>query len=386
MTLTLTNREVRQLWLEATGLLSEPPEALDLIDLIKRLGFVQLDSIQNVSRAHHHVLWSRRADYREAHLDELLKARGHVFEHYTHDASILPIDMYPMWRRRIRRLQKRIDGASWHDPDEVAEWREVILARIRSEGVLSTSDFDSGNSGNKKVWSKPPHKRVLDYLWYTGVLTTSHREQFRKVYDLTERVVPEALMQTVVSDKEQIAWLCRAALERLVVGSPRDIRAFWDAADRKEVQAWIAASGEAVVPVSWETSEGEPVAGYALSDILERLERPRSMPSRMKIINPFDPVVRDRKRLQQMFGFDYKLEVFVPEAKRQWGYYVYPLLEGDRFVGRVEAKADRRNLSLNVINLWKEDGVTWGKGREQRLAAELRRFARFAGLDTVTWP
>jgi uncharacterized protein YcaQ len=382
---TLDNRTMRRLWLDTNDLLASSSGPLDIVAIIKKLGFVQLDTIQNVSRAHHHILWSRHPRYREPMLDELLGAREHLFEHFTHDASVLPMDMYPMWARKFKRMKTKLDGASYHRPDLIRDWQDVLIARITAEGPLSTKDFNSDIKRAKQAWSRPPHKLVLDYLWYAGTLATSHREKFHKFYDLAERVIPEQYLDAGLSEADQVDWLCRAALMRLAVGSAKEIKDFWDAKDIGEVKSWIEANQEAVIPVKWETDNGAWITSYALADIEDRIAQISSVPSRMKIINPFDPAVRDRARLKSIFGFDYRLEVFVPAAKRQWGYYVYPLLEGDRFVGRIEAKADRKAKCLQVLNFWPEDGIKWGNGRKARLAAELARFARLADLDTVKW-
>lgn len=386
MVLTLDNRTMRRLWLDTNDLLASPSRPLDIVAIVKKLGFVQLDTIQNVSRAHHHILWSRNPKYREPMLDELLGAREHLFEHFTHDASILPMDMYPMWRRRYKRLKSQIERASYHKPERIKDWKALLIERIRKEGPLSTKDFDSKIKGEKEVWSRPPHKNVLDYLWYTGTLATSHREKFTKFYDLAERVIPEEYQQAGLSEAEQVNWLCHAALERLAVGSMQEIKEFWDAKDVKEVKSWIEEKQDAVIPVKWQTDSGAWLTSYALEDVTDRIEQIPTASTRMKIINPFDPAVRNRKRLMSIFGFDYKLEVFVPAAKRRWGYYVYPLLEGDRFVGRIEAKADRKAGCLNVLNFWPEDGIKWGSRRQEKLEAELARFARLADLDNVNWP
>jgi len=401
--LTIDNRTMRRLWLDTNDLLSSSSGSLDIVAIIKKLGFVQLDTIQNVSRAHHHILWSRHQTYREPMLDELLGAREHLFEHFTHDASVLPMEMYPMWERRFRRMKAKLDGASYHRPEQIADWKDILIERITAEGPLSTKDFASGSTGDrkingdrkitgdskingkKKVWSRPPHKQVLDYLWYSGTLATSHREKFTKFYDLAERVIPEQFRDAGISEAEQVDWLCCAALARLAVGSMKEIKEFWDAKDVREVKSWIEENQKSVIPVKWETDRGEWVSSYALADIEDRIQKLPSASSRMKIINPFDPAIRDRNRLKSMFGFDYRLEVFVPAAKRRWGYYVYPLLEGDRFVGRIEAKADRKAKCLNVLNFWPEGDIKWGLGRNARLEAELVRFARLADLNIVKW-
>jgi uncharacterized protein YcaQ len=383
--LTLDNRTMRRLWLHTNGLLAMQNGPLDVMAIIEKLGFVQLDTIQNVSRAHHHILWSRHQKYREHMMDELLEAKGHIFEHFTHDASVLPVSMYPMWRRRFARMQAWREGSSYFNPKHVKDWKDDLLERITAEGPLSTKDFNSKKLSDE-AWSRPPHKQVLEHLWYSGELATSHRQKFHKYYDLAERVVPDPIRATKLSDEEQIDWLCRAALERLSVATAKEIKEFWEAKDTAEVKTWMAANEAELVPVEWQTSEGDWVAAYAPADIEMRIKKLPAPSSRMKIINPFDPATRNRTRLKAMFGFDYKLEVFVPEAKRRWGYYVYPLLEGDKFVGRIEAKADRKAGCLNVLNLWAEDGVKWGAGRKEKLGAELLRFAGLAELKAVNWP
>ena len=388
MALTLDNRTMRRLWLDTNGLLSPasgPSGPVDVVAIIKKLGFVQLDSIQNVSRAHHHILWSRDERYREPMMDELLSAREHLFEHFTHDASVLPTDMYPMWQRRFKRMKAWYDKSSYHNPEQVSDWQDILLERITAEGPLSTRDFASKTKAEKKTWSRPPHKQVLDYLWYAGILATSHREKFHKFYDLAERVIPAQYQRAEVPEAEQINWLCQAALERLAIGTTKEIKDFWAATDAEEVKSWVEANKKTVMPVKWETNSGEWVNSHALAGIEDRIEKIAVTPTRMKIINPFDPAVRDRNRLKAIFGFDYKLEVFVPAAKRRWGYYVYPILEGDRFVGRVEAKADRKRKCLNVLNFWPEDGIKWGARRKKKLDAELAKFAKLAELDIVRW-
>jgi uncharacterized protein YcaQ len=151
------------------------------------------------------------------------------------------------------------------------------------------------------------------------------------------------------------------------------------------VKAWSAKNAKRLVPVEVETNDGDWFPSIAPADIEERLANTPSPTSRLRILNPFDPAIRDRSRLMRLFGFDYTIEIFVPAAKRRWGYYVYPLLEGDRFVGRIELKADRNAGTLTFDRLWVEDGVQWTGPREAKLAAELDRMARFVGVDDVIW-
>lgn len=380
--LRIANRDARRLWLHAQGLSAAPTGALDLRAMVTRLGLVQLDTIQVVSRAHHHILWSRNQSYREPMLNQLMARDRAVFEHFTHDASVLPIEMYPMWRRRFTQLGERVKGWEWHKGMLDERGRNSILDRIRDEGPLSTHAFDTKLEGEKAMWRRPPHKLSLDYMWYAGVLSTSHRDGVIKYYDLTERVIPQHLREDVRSDEQQIDWLCRAALDRMAFGSEGDIQRFWAAVTLPEAKAWTAAQDD-LVPVEIETAQGAVVKAWGAPDIEERLEAAPSPTSRLRILNPFDPVIRDRSRLSRLFGFDYTIEIFVPAAKRVWGYYVYPLLEGDRFVGRMEVRADRKAGRLLVDRLWVEPGVKWTDARDTKLAAELERMARFVGVEEV---
>jgi uncharacterized protein YcaQ len=383
--LRISNRHARRLWLDAQGLASPPTGPLDALGIIRRLGFVQLDTIQVVARAHHHILWSRNHKYREPILDRLLRQRA-LFEHFTHDASVLPVEFYPFWRRRFRQLEARVRTWEWHRGMLDEAGRAAIKARIAAEGPLSTKAFDTRLEGKREMWTRPPHKLALDYMWYAGELSTSHRRNFTKYYDLVERVIPDHIRADDRPDEEQVDWLCRGALERLAFGTQGDIQRFWAAVTPSEVKAWTSARRDQLVAVEIEGCDGSWRPALANAGIEERLRAAPPPASRLRLLNPFDPVVRDRARLERLFGFDYRIEIFVPAHKRRWGYYVYPLLEGDRFVGRIEVKADRSAGKLIVGRLWPEPGLVWRSGRQARLGAELARLARFVGVREVVWP
>ncbi len=383
--LKISNRDARHLWLHAHGLGTAPTGGPDPYSLVHALGFVQLDSIQVVSRAHHHILWSRNQTYREAKLGTLLARDRLVFEHFTHDASVLPMAFLPMWQRQFRRMKAKVERSSWHGTALEEIDLTAIRNRIADEGPLSTHAFDTKIDGPREMWRRPPHKVGLDYLWYAGELATCHRDGFTKVYDLAERVFPEDLRLQEVADADQITWLCREALHRIGFGTLAEIRKFWDATDVPEVAAWAERDAACTVPVDIQSADGTWTKAVACADIEARLTSLTPPTSRLRILNPFDPAIRDRVRLKRLFGFDYTVEMFVPEAKRQWGYYVYPLLEGSRFVGRIEAKANRSDGTLNVLNLWFEPGIATTPNRLDKLDSELVRLCRLAGLDRVQW-
>ena len=354
--------------------------------MIEALGFVQLDTIRVVSRAHHHILWTRNQNYREPMLNHLLQDERGIFEHFTHDASVLPMSFYPMWQRQFRRMEEKVRGWEWHRGMLDAKGRNAIKERIHLEGPLSTEAFDTKvPKKTKKMWARPPHKLALDYMWYAGELATSHRINFKKHYDLAENVFPENLRNTHHTEDEQIDWLNEAALDRLGFGSEGDIQRFWAAVSRKEVSQWAANTPRALVPAQIQAADKTWHDVWARADIETQLAKTPAPTTRLRILNPFDPAIRDRKRLARLFGFDYTVEMFVPAAKRQWGYYVYPLLEGDRFIGRCEIKADRKAGTLNVLKLWTEPGVRWSDARAAKLDAELARLTKLACVEETCW-
>jgi len=385
MPLKIDNKTARRLWLSTTGLAQTPTGPLDVLQTIKNLGFVQLDTIRNVTRAHHHILWSRNQNYREPMLWELLAKDRSVFEHFTHDASILPVEYYPMWTRQFGRIAAKL-GKSWDIFSDLSEAEhQEIKSRIEREGPLCTKAFTAPPKTSKAMWVRPPHKKALDYMWYCGELTTSHRDKFIKYYDLAHRVIPGEHFDQDHHDDAQIDWLCGAALDRLAFGTIGDVKRFWDATEIAEVKAWSDANAKSHIPVDIQSRDGSWNAMLAPADIEHRLETLGAPTSRLRLINPFDPAIRDRDRLKRLFGFDYKIEIFVPAAKRIWGYYIYPMLESDRFIGRVDLKADRKQGELIVQQIWLEPKVKWTQARARKLDAELDRLSRFIGVDEIKW-
>ncbi len=379
----LSNKQMRHLWVAKNHLSKTPTGQFDLLDIIKKLGFVQLDTILNVSRAHHHILWSRNQNFRSHMLDDLLAERGKIFEHFTHDASILPVEFYPMWQKQFKRKKTNLSASNYYKSLPKPKERAQMKARIVDEGPLSTHAFDTKITGQKQMWARPPHKIALDYMWYIGELSTSHRHNFHKYYDLTERVIPQQILATKMDEISQINALCEHAFTRLGIATHKQIRDFWEACHIKEVKQWFETNSNNLIEVEWHGANGTLYQAFAHKNMINSLDAIPKPSSRMRILNPFDPMIRDRDRLKNIFGFEYKIEIFVPEKKRKYGYYVYPLFEADKFVGRIELKANRKSKTLNVVNFWEEAGIRWSINRYKKLESELQRFAAFAGLKTV---
>jgi uncharacterized protein len=378
MTLTISNRDARRLWV-AQNLIGTRQR--DAREIIRALGFLQIDTIRNVARAQDHILWTRLPGYREEQVWRLLKAR-HLFEHFTHDASLIPTEVLPYWSRRFRVLGARTARSSWFHSGLAQDEIRAIHDRIAAEGPLSTHAFDTRHDGPKEMWARPPHKKALDQMWYAGTLATAHREAFVKFYDLGARVFPGGIDHGH-SDGDQIGWLHARAIDALGFATGSELYKFWAATTPAEVKHWTASAD--LVPVAIETASGASYKALAVPDIATRLAEAPEPGQRVRLINPFDPAVRDRDRLERLFGFAYRNEMFVPKAQRVFGYYVYPLLEGLRFIGRIELKADRDAGALRVTGYWPEPGLRPSKARAARIEAELDRFRRFAGLERVDW-
>ncbi|MDK1375725.1 MULTISPECIES: winged helix-turn-helix domain-containing protein [unclassified Sinorhizobium] len=388
MTIRLSNRDARRIFLAKQGLSAAPQRALGkegLLKLIRDLGFVQVDSIATVERAHHQILFSRNQTYRREHLTELLEKDGELFEHWTHDASIIPSAFFIYWKHRFKWESETL-RERW------LKWRgegfddgcEETYERIVSDGAVMARDLKMDGHVSGGWWNWHPSKTALEVLWRQGRLAIARRENFQKVYDLTERVIPPQHYEGEVGHAEFIDWACRSALDRLGFATHGEIAAFWDLVSPDEAKAWVAAHRDELSEVLIESANGgKPRASYALSGFPDNLGDIAEPPGRIRVLSPFDPLLRDRNRTERLFGFFYRIEVFVPEAKREYGYYVFPLIEGDRLIGRIDMKADRKLGRLDVRRLWLEPGVRVSSGRMEKLAAELDRIARFTGVEDV---
>jgi uncharacterized protein YcaQ len=394
---TVKPEEARLLLMGAQGLLEDPERAAthaSLARLVERMGFVQLDSINVVERAHHLTLASRLDGYRAEHLSRLLERDRRLFEHWTHDASAVPTKWFAHWKPRFESSRVRIlDRSSWWRQrmgDGYGRVVKHVRERIGREGPLRSQDFEhERRDGAAGWWEWKPQKAALEFLWRTGELTIVRREGFQKVYDLTERALPEQHAAPRPTEQEHIEWACSTALERLVVATPKELSEFWDAIDIESAKGWCetAAREGRVTPVMVESLDGsKPRAAFAVNDWKRRLSKLPAPPARTRLLSPFDPVLRDRARARRLFGFDYRFEAFVPGPKRVHGYYVLPVLEGDRLVARLDPKFERREGLLKVHRVYWEPSVRVTRQRRKELERALARLAAFIGAEKFSLP
>jgi uncharacterized protein YcaQ len=382
--LELSNADARRVFLHVHGLSHDPAaQPHDTMAAIENLGFVQLDSIQTVARAHHHILASRDDAYKPAELARLQHDAKLVFEHWTHDASVIPMAFYPHWRPRFARARQKLRDHNWW-AERLGSKRILkrVLDRIATEGPLPARAFDDpGTTGEMWGWSRS--KTALEALWHSGALAIARREGFEKIYDLAERVIPPDLHGIAHPKAATVDWACRAALSRLGFATPREIANFWALIPFEDVTRWIARNRRHLIDVRLQDADGRHSTALALPTLEALRDAAPPAPPIMRALNPFDPAIRDRKRLKRLFGFDYTIEIFVPEAKRKFGYYVYPLLDGDRFVGRVDAKADRPANALKLRQMWLETGVKPDPAFKARRQAALAGLARIGHVKTI---
>ncbi|MBN9669916.1 winged helix-turn-helix domain-containing protein [Roseibium aggregatum] len=384
------NAQARRLFLQKHGLCAAPKgpgKGEDLSSVIDGLGFVQVDSINTVARAHHMILAARRPAYKEKFLKHQLERDRLLFEHWTHDASVVPMAFFPHWRLRFKRDRDWLIGRwrNWRR-NGFEEKFEAVRKKIEQHGpVTSATVGEEEQRSSGGWWDWHPSKTALEFLWRTGELAVCGRNGFQKVYDLTERVIPASHLDVRFDAEETIDWAARSALERLGFATSGEIAAFWDLITPQEAKSWCQAAlaRAEIAEAEIECDDGSLRKVFAFPASLETLDTLPDPPARVRILSPFDPALRDRKRTERLFGFSYRIEIFVPEAKRQYGYYVFPVLEKDRLIGRIDMKALRAEDRLQVRAFWPEKGVRMSKGRLARLEAELGRMARFAGCSDI---
>lgn len=355
---TISLLDARRIALRAQGLTSEMQpfgagkEAV--LSAIQHLGYVQIDTISVVQRAHHHVLWSRLPEYRPELLHSLHEQDRSVFEYWNHAASYLPMRDFryslPMMRR-YRREGHWSEGSS-----DMKAAKRRLLQNIRGNGPLLLRDVES-----KKLisswWNAPPSKierRALHELWMSGQVMVRQRQGFQKVFDLTENVIPPGTQQTLPTKREVAEFHILRGLRALGIARTAELHYLHDAERAgavKSVLQKLLKQGT-VCEVRIDAFPETPC--YVLPNALPGVGSP--VGNRVHILSPFDNMVIQRQRLRWLFNYDYLIECYVPAAKRIFGYFVLPILWGDRFIGRVDMKADRTRSRLLIQNIAFENG------------------------------
>ncbi len=342
------NPRLRRLAVSAQGLGTLNPFGKGksaVLKAIERLGYVQIDTISVVERAHHHVLFSRVPDYQTEHLETLLRT-GRIFEYWHHAASFLPMRDYRFALPRMAQFKQ--GDERWirsRDRDEMKR----TLERIRAEGPLRSRDFSESAQPRAGWWDWKPSKKALEQLFMEGELMVTSRDGFEKTYDLTERVLPSWVNTASPTLAELAGHLVDTTLASHGCAQPPTFthlrRGF---PLRKAVEKVLSEKVEAGLLTRLQTDDGQT---WLIPCNLWETRLPTMRRPAVTILSPFDNSVIHRNRGQRLFNFDYVIECYVPEPKRRFGYFCLPLLLGDTFIGRLDAKAHRREQRLELKHL-----------------------------------
>ena len=394
---TLSLRGARRLALARAGLLSPEPTGLPrrarghgptafsaAHAVIRRFGYLQLDTVSVAgARSHSIVLLSRLEGLDPAVGEELLRPGAPLFEYWGHEASWIPLALYPAFEFRRREFRHH---PWWGDivgkhPKVAADLRR----RIREEGPLRSSEMEGRSS--RGWWDLSAAKRVAAALWSSGELAIRERRGFQRTYDLAERVIPEELRRRPLATAEAFDVLLLTALDGHGWASAGTLAATWRlrncAPQLKAALRRLQEKG-AIVPCGLESRGGAPARGWIRPADLElaaRLETARPRGDRGVLLSPFDPLLWDRARVARLFGFEALLEIFKPAPQRQYGYYCLPVLAGEHLVARVDLKAERTRKNLRVLSTHYEDAGPARAARDrQAMRAAVLRYAAALGL------
>jgi uncharacterized protein YcaQ len=392
-----TKKIARRLTVERQGLTSKPKTATkdDVYTVIDRLGCLQIDTISVVERAHHVTLWSRLGPHEKATLNELASEDRRLFEYWAHAACYVPMKDYrffisPMRMREgemLERLERWGGRAGGVNPEILDE----VLARVKAEGPLATKDFEQRRKGpSKGWWDWKPAKVALEVLYGAGLLMVSHRENFQRQYDVAERVLPPGVDTSEPTEEERVKHYITRTMGSLGLVKPADVRGYYTPSYArykmysKQLPALMEEMDDDGEAVRYEV-EGERQPYYCLPEDADRFDDLSDGLGHtdVNLLNPFDNVLWDKRRVESLFGFTAKLEAYTPAPQRKYGYYYLAILYRDRLVGRIIPKMDRKNRKLIINSTWHETWFKPDESFENGFSETLESFSNFNGADEI---
>lgn len=366
-----------------------------MVDVFRDLGCVQLDPISAVARSHQLVLWSRLGAYAEDELRSLLWKDGSLFEYWAHAASIVRTEDYPLHHYKMRHYVVDDDSAwgkrmqKWLE--EYAPMREMILTRLREEGAMFSRDFDDDSPRHTNhVWySGRMVPRMLDYLWTRGEIMVAGRKGNQRQWDLAERVLPEWTPREVWEPDKVCYEAAQIAIRALGVARDTHIKRHFTRnryPNLPEILGQLV-QHQLIEPVNVINDEGTTLAGtwYMHTDdipLLDALQNGAWKP-RTTLLSPFDNLICDRERTETLWDFVFRIEIYVPKDKRQYGYYVLPILHGDRLIGRIDPKFNKRTKTLEIFNVFAEPDAPDDSATLNAIRENVASLAAFIGAESV---
>jgi len=366
---SLSIQQARKLVLLSQKVLPEKQagSAIDAtLSIIEHLGYIQIDTISVIQRAHHHTLWNRNPRYTISYLDKLVTEQK-VFEYWSHAAAYLPMNDFRYSLPRKRAIKEGTQDHWWQRDEKLMAY---VLKRIADEGPLMAKDFE--HTDKTGDWQTKPAKQALEYLFMQGELMIASRQNFHKVYDLTERVLPDGIDTTMPSEEEYARFLITQYLTANGLGLASEIVYLL-----KNTKPLVAHTLKEMYSSSelLQVKVGNEVY-YALPNALKLLSKPLSR-KKLKILSPFDNFLIQRKRMHALFNFDYQIECYVPAPKRTFGYFSLPIVWDGKLVARMDCKADRKESVLHILHIALEDHLGKTEAFSLALWKELRAFMKF---------
>ncbi|MFD6114979.1 winged helix-turn-helix domain-containing protein [Streptomyces yangpuensis] len=363
-TVSLSADDARRIALRAQGFLGAPDRRGGVRGVLRHLGAVQLDTISVLARSHELIPYARLGAVGRDSVEKAYWTERHAFEYWSHAACILPIEEWPHFAFRRRANRER--GHRWHILEDKQHSTRAVLDRLRTDGPLTSTELGGAKNGGEWFeWSET--KIAVEWLLDTGEVVCSERRGWKRVYDLPERAVPDALLHDDLDDRECLRRLVALAGRSLGVGTRADI-ADYHRLKGEQFDAVVEDSG--LVPVE---VEGWSKPAWADPSALATAPRGRH---RTTLLSPFDSLVWDRPRTERIFGFTHRLEAYVPKPKRIHGYFAMPLLAGGRLQGRVDPAREGRTLVARQLSLTSPAAVA-------PMARALREAAEWVGCDAV---
>ncbi|MEZ5042154.1 MAG: crosslink repair DNA glycosylase YcaQ family protein [Saprospiraceae bacterium] len=378
---TISLKQAHQLILNCQGLSGQPkPKGIDgTRQVIRQVGYIQIDTIAVIERAHHHILSSRVAGYQPAYLQALEEDRS-IFEYWAHAASYLPMAHY---RFSLPRKQDFQTGKEqWFKRD--AKTLKYVLDRIIAEGPLMSKDFKpetTKSTTNGMDWARNPMNMALRQLFMQGKIMISGRQGFQKIYDIPERVLPPDTDTSMPSPSEYMRHLIERDLQAHGLLKAKEM-GYLLKGTSKLIQQTLQEMVEAKALVETKVEGQGQSIYYSKPTFLESLDTLK-VNKQLHILSPFDNLLIQRKRTEELFNFNYTLECYVPAPKRKVGYFSLPLLYGNQFVGQIDLKADRKTKTLTIKNLIWEPQLKQLSSMEQQLEKTLAAFAIFNKCEHI---
>lgn len=366
-----------------------------LLELVRDLGCLQLDPISTVERSHLLVLWSRLGHYDPAALDVLLWQERTLFEYWAHAASIVLTEEYPVHAWHMARAERDDDWQRYANGNDLRPLFDLVREHLRVHGGSLSREIDDAHISERFEsvwWSGRYVPRVLETLWTQGEVMVVGREGKQRRWGLAESHLPSWTPRETWSDEQITRFAAQKAIRALGAATPKQIRAHYTRGRYPQLEAVLAAlvAEGTLVPVQVQDPHSEPLRGDWLMHsadvpLAEALARGEAWHPRTTLLSPFDNLICDRERTEALFDFYFRIEIYVPAEKREYGYYVLPILHGDALIGRVSPRYERKTRTLHIENVYAEPSAPRNAATQRAIEDNIADLGRFLGAKAIEW-